>query len=144
MRRLHNKTINEFYDKANAKQKKHSRNTYLFALIPTVLLTAYILSIPANWDHSHLILLPLAIMSIYVFSIAGSLVLLDCWTIAEMVSPPIFGKYRKAKTFVRRFKILFSLLDDMITRREFLRATKLYSDIAQKNGIENYHVQAKL
>jgi len=132
MRRIRNKYVNEFYDRANTKQRQYSKKTYTIALIPTLLLTVYILSIPANWNNSHLILLPLATIGIYVFSIAGVIVALDCWTIAEMISPNVLGRYRKVKTFL-------SLLANSPTRQEILRATKLYSDIVEKNGIKDYH-----
>jgi hypothetical protein len=131
MRRLQNKYVNEFFDKTQAKAKQHHREMLFIAFIPTLIITAYTFYINSPMSESKIILMPLLSIFFYVLSYGSTILAVDCWSIAEMVSPRVQGRYRKVRTF-------FSLLTDAPTRQEFLRATKLYSDVVEKNGIENY------
>lgn len=131
MRVLQRKIINEFYDRSEEKLARYTRKMFGFALIPTILLTIYIIALNPQFGIPEFTLLGIVMSGVYAISFGGIILALDCWSIAEMVSPPVLGRYRNFRTFVK-------IMMDSPSRREVLRVTKLYNDVIEKNGFENY------
>lgn len=131
MKYLQNRYVNEFFDRTQVKANQHKKFILFIAIIPTVLMNAYIFQINDSIQPPLAILLLIATTAIYFVFVGASILAVDCWIIAEMVSPSILGKYKKLKTFVQ-------IVMNSPTRREVLRVTKLFNDVVEKNGIENY------
>ena len=136
MKYLQNKIVDEFFDKTEVKVKQHEKAILVVALIPILLMTLYIFHINNSIETPLLILLGIAMTAVYLTFVGAGILAVDCWVIAEMVSPSVIGRYKKFRTFVQ-------IVMNSPTRQEILRVTKLYNDIIEKNGIENYQSASK-
>lgn len=131
MKYLQNKLVNEFFDRTEVKATQHKKAMFAIALIPTLLMFAYIFSLYDVIQTPLLILLGFSLSAVYLVSIGAAILAVDCWVITEMVSPNVKSRYKKLRTFVQ-------ILTDSPTRQEVLRVIKMFGDVIEKNGIENY------
>ena len=131
MKYLQNRLVNEFFDRTEVKATQYKKTMLAIALFPTLLMSAYIFLINDTIETPLLILLGFALVSVYLVSVGATILAVDCWIIAEMISPNVKGRYKKLRTFIQ-------IVTNSPTRQEVLRVTKLFADIVEKNGIENY------
>lgn len=131
MRYLRNELVDEFFDRSQVKAQQHKKSIFLTALIPTFLIAVFISHSSQFFEFPLIIITGMILSTLYLIFVGGSILVVDCWVIAEMTSPSVKGRYKKLKTFVQ-------IVTNSPTRQEVLRITKLFNDVVEKNGIENY------